>query len=224
MSSNDANKRKRKPTAIPETVSNNDEHNHKERKARRVSTSNALASTTVSLRVDTPVVTVKATTANTASAATEELDTLAVAAKATTTNTASTEHEESIQRSIGKMIRDLFCSDNAKVNATLDALDINCTKDKKKRESFVTVGGCLALVNLTRNCLDKAIDIIPSCDQVTELWELNELAELTTLHKTLSIIINLTFQHDESSVGISSVGGVEALVKVMKTFPECDEL
>ncbi len=42
--------------------------------------------------------------------------------------------------------------------------------------------------------------------------------------RALSVIINLTFQHDESTVGISSVGGVEALVNVMETFPKCDEL
>jgi hypothetical protein len=29
----------------------------------------------------------------------------------------------------------------------------------------------------------------------------------------------LTFQHDESKVGITAIGGVEVVVKAMKTFP-----
>jgi hypothetical protein len=65
-------------------------------------------------------------------------------------------------------------------------------KDKNNRESFVTAGGCLALVHLTNNCFDKAT---PACDQVAEL---NELDELTTLYKTLCDIIYFTYQHEES--------------------------
>ena len=110
MSSNDANKRKRKPTAIPETVSNNDDQNPKERKARRVSTSNALASSTVALRVDTPAMTEDAVAANALSTATED--------------------EEPIQ-SVGKIIQDLFHTDNAKINAALAALNLDFIKDKK---------------------------------------------------------------------------------------------
>jgi hypothetical protein len=34
----------------------------------------------------------------------------------------------------------------------------------------------------------------------------------------------LTFQHDESKVGIAAIGGVEVVVKVMKTFPKCQML
>jgi hypothetical protein len=62
-------------------------------------------------------------------------------------------------------------------------------EDKKKYESFVSAGGCLALVLLLKVCLDKAIDVIPACYQVTEL---NKLAELTVLHNTLNVIIPLT--------------------------------
>jgi hypothetical protein len=53
---------------------------------------------------------------------------------------------------------------------------------------------------------------------------LNELAELTTLARTLGVITNLTFQHDESKVGITAVGGVRVVVMVMKTFPKCQML
>jgi hypothetical protein len=62
------------------------------------------------------------------------------------------------------------------------------------------------------------IDRFPACDQVTAL---NELPELTTLHKTLSVITNLTFNHYDSKVGIAAIGGMEAVVKVMRTFPKC---
>jgi hypothetical protein len=92
--------------------------------------------------VDTPATTEKANTASAASAATE--------------------NEESIQISIGKMIQDLFHSDNAKVNATLTALDHDFMKDKKKCECLVTAGGCHALVQLLKKCLDKKIDEIPA--------------------------------------------------------------
>jgi hypothetical protein len=195
-----ASDRKRKPTTIPDTVSSNNGRNPKERKARRVSATNASASTAAFLQVDTPVVTENAATVNTASAATED--------------------EVSIA-SIGKMIQDLFDSDNAKVNAALDALFKDLGEDEKKRESLVTAGGCLALILLLTKCLDKAIDGIPACDQVTEL---NELAELTTLLNTIIVIINLTHHHDESRLGITAIGGVEAAIKVMKTFPKCQTL
>jgi hypothetical protein len=122
---------------------------------------------------------------------------------------------------VGKMIQDLFRSDNAKVNAALDALYLGLDEDKTKCESFVTAGGCFVLVQLLKKCLDKAIDRIPACDQVTEL---NELAELTTLSKTLSVIVRLTFRHEQSSVGIAAIGGAEAVVKTMKTFPNCQML
>jgi hypothetical protein len=72
-----------------------------------------------------------------------------------------------------------------------------------------------------QNCLDQAMKTIPQCDQVTEL---NEFAEVTTLNKTLIVIIDLTFRHDESKVGITAIGGVDAVVKVMKTFPKCQTL
>jgi hypothetical protein len=121
------------------------------------------------------------------------------------------------------MIQDLFHSDNAKVNAALDALfhGLDNENDKKKGDKIQAVGGCFALVHLMQNCLDKAVDRISACDQVTDL---NELAELTTLHKTFAVIVALIFCHDESKIGIAAIGGVEAVVKVMKTFPKCQVL
>jgi hypothetical protein len=50
--------------------------------------------------------------------------------------------------------------------------------------NLVTAGVCFALILFMKNCLDKAIEGIPACDQVTGL---NECAELTT-HNTLVVI------------------------------------
>jgi hypothetical protein len=213
MSSNDANDRKRKPTIISETVSSSDGRNPKEgsKKARIVS-KNVTESTAASLPLDTPEVTENVATANAAAAA----------AAATTTDAAATapKQDVSIER-IGALIRDMFHSDNAKVHGALDALFLDLAEDIEKTESLVTVGGCHALVHQLEKCLDKAIDMIPACDQVTKL---NELADLMTLDKTLDVIINLTYQHDKSRVAIAAIGGVEAVVKVMKAFPKCQAL
>jgi hypothetical protein len=65
-------------------------------------------------------------------------------------STAITDPEASAE-SNGALIQDLFQSDNAKVNVALDALDPNGSKDSKKRESIVTVGGCLAVVQVVRS-------------------------------------------------------------------------
>lgn len=48
--------------------------------------------------------------------------------------------------------------------------------------------------------------------------------ELTTLCKALIVISSLTYQHAESRVGITAIGGVTALVKIMNTFPDCQDL
>jgi hypothetical protein len=125
--------------------------------------------------------------------------------------------EESLE-GVEKLIHDLSNSDNAKVNAALDALFLDIDKDKEKCDTVTAWGGCGALVHLLKDRLKKAMKKVPVCAQATEL------NELTTLHKTLNVIIILTFQHDESRVGISAIGGVEQVVKIMKTFPECQAL
>jgi hypothetical protein len=173
-------------------------------KVRRVST-NASTSSTVSLQVDTPVANVKVTALNTAS--------VAVAT--------ATKQEDELMESIGQMIRDLAHSDNVEVTAVLDSLNLDLLEDKKKCYKIQVAGGCHALVLLLLKCLAKATDEHLECNQVTEL---NELPELITLHKTLHILNRLTHNLDESKVGIAVVGGVEAVIKVMKTFPKCKEL
>jgi hypothetical protein len=192
MSSNDANVRKRKPTIIPGTVSSNSGRNPKE--------AYILITKKFRDKYNTRVATEKATIANTVSSAADK-------------------QEEAIE-SIGVLIQDLSHPDNAKVNATLDALHLDL-RDLKKNKNFVTAGGCYALVQLGKDRLGKAIAGIPACDQVTE-W--NEHDDLTALYKTLGVMSNSAYHVDESRAGISSVGGVEAVLKVMETFPKCQAL
>jgi hypothetical protein len=130
------------------------------------------------------------------------------------------QHDESMV-CIGALVQDLFHFDYARGDATFTALNLDLVKDKKKCDKIQAVGGCFVLVHLLNKCLDKVISIFPACDQVTAL---NELPELTTLHKTLSVITNLTFNHYDSKVGIAAIGGMEAVVKVMRTFPECQTI
>jgi hypothetical protein len=131
------------------------------------------------------------------------------------------EDEEKSLKGVGKMIQDLFHHDNIKVNAALDALILDVRKGKDNSDTVVVWGGCPALVHLLKDRVKKANKKVPACDQVSES---NELAELTTLHKTLDVITNLTNKSEMGRVGITSVGGVEAVVKVMQTFPKCQAL
>jgi hypothetical protein len=122
---------------------------------------------------------------------------------------------------IGALIQDLAHSDSAKVNVALDALYGDLKECKNKCDSLITAGGCHALVQLVKDCLNKATKKVLACHRVTEL---NELAELMTLRKALEVIIILTFHHAETQAGIAAIGGVEAIVKAMKAFPKCQAL
>jgi hypothetical protein len=94
------------------------------------------------------------------------------------------EEEESEQvEGMGKLVKDLFHSDYAKVNAALDVLIVNLGKDTEQCETFTFWGGCAAVVELVQHCLKKAMKKIPVCGRVVEL---NELAELTTLNKSFA--------------------------------------
>jgi hypothetical protein len=197
MSSIDTNERKRKPTKIPDLVYSNDGgQNRKETKARRVSGDASVPKAVASPKTTGHVFI------------------------ATAASTSDVEQEVSLER-IGALIQDLFHSDNAKVNTALDALNLDLLTDKTKCETIVTLGGCHAVVQLVMNCLDKATNKKYVCDQVTEL---NELVELTTLRKSLRFITWLPYTHGESRAAITAIGGVEAVIKVMKTFPKCQAL
>jgi hypothetical protein len=138
-----------------------------------------------------------------------------------TTSSSTVEEEEESVDGMGKLVKDLLHSDYVKVNAALDALCVHFFKDKGKCETFIFWGGCVALVHLVKDRRKKATKKIQACDEVTEL---NEFAELKTLEKLLCVIISLTSSHDRTKVGITTVGGVEVDVGVMKTFPQCRTL
>jgi ubiquitin len=125
----------------------------------------------------------------------------------------------SVER-IGELIQELFHSDNAVVQTAFDTLQLDLDENEKKSDNIVTVGGCFALVQLVQDRVKKALVELPACNQVTEL----EGSELNTLYRSLNVIIDLTHIHDVSRVGIAAVGGVEAVVEVMKTFPKYREL
>jgi hypothetical protein len=232
MSSTSASDRKRKPEKVFRSHNCDDQSNSK---ARRVST-DAQASTLASDETNEEVTTAVSsddqsvskarrvsTDAQASTLASDETNEGATAAKANAnaaSDTTATQEDESMEI-IGALIQDLSHSDNAKVNAALYALSLDIDKDKKKSKNIHAVGGCLALVYLMKNCLDKAIDKVPGCDQVTNL---RELPNLKTLRDALLVIDHLIRTHRESRVGISSVGGVETVVKIMKTFPKCEEM
>jgi hypothetical protein len=127
------------------------------------------------------------------------------------------EEEEESPEVFEKLIQDLAHYDNAKVNAALDALSLDLDKDEEKCNTIAAWGGCAALVRLLKDRLKKATKV-PQCDQVTEL---NELAELETIEKTLCVFVWLSFQTETGRVVIATVGGVQAVGKVMQAFPMC---
>jgi hypothetical protein len=189
---------KRKATEAPEVDTSSESKSPKETKAHRAST-DVLSLNAASSNTDAPVETETAvTTANAASVS-------------------DAAPEETLE-SFGALIQDLFHPDNAKVKVALDALKVDLDENKKKCENIRDVGGCFALVQLVEKCLEKAIEKIPACDQVTKL---DELVELDTMDDSIIVLNNLMDTLEESPAVITAIGGVEAVVKVMKTFPKC---
>jgi hypothetical protein len=130
------------------------------------------------------------------------------------------EEEDEYMEGVEKLIRDLTHSDNAKVNAALDAL-FNLGL-KQQYDTVTAWGGCAALIRLVKGRLKTVMKKSLQCDQVTEL---KELPELETIEKTLLVIIQLTFYSSEMGrFGMVAVGGVAAVVEAMKTFPKCQIL
>jgi hypothetical protein len=78
------------------------------------------------------------------------------------------EEEEAYLEGIEKLIQDLSSSDNAIVNAALDALFLDLDTNAEKRDSVTVWGGCAALVHLLKFRLEKAANKISRCDQVKE--------------------------------------------------------
>jgi large subunit ribosomal protein L40e len=142
---------------------------------------------------------------------------------------------ESVEQ-IGLYVQCLFSSDvmsareQAHIEAALDALVQNLHKDTRKCHDIVSVGGCFALVQLIKTCLQKSkikastTKKSRGCLDNDAVAELDERAELKCLCLALRVIIRLTYRHNESKVAINAVGGVQAVVDSMKMFPVCQEL
>jgi hypothetical protein len=134
------------------------------------------------------------------------------------------EKEESMSmETVGHLLRDLFHSDNAKIIAALHALDLNLVDDEKKCELIYAHGGCFVFVKLLEDSLEKATVKFPQQARA-QVTELTETEELHTLDMSLFAISCLAAGHDESKAGISLVGGVKAVMEVMKSFPKCHDL
>jgi hypothetical protein len=127
------------------------------------------------------------------------------------------EQEESLQV-IGALIQDLFSSKTGKVFFALDALYTDLSENDMKCDNIVTAGGCFALVLLLKDLLKKVADMgIPACRKCFD-------NPLGILQESLDLIDDLTYKHDVSRAGITAVGGVEAVIEVMNTFPKLQEL
>jgi hypothetical protein len=194
--------RKRKAVEEPEVATNRDDQTPKDGEALRMSLDSMTLSQIASLHRNAPLATERVGTASKPSASNAR------------------EHKASMGR-IRETVQDLSGSGNVEVNAALVALSMDVKLDATTRDNIVAADGCHALVQLLKNCLEKGIAGFPACDQVTELIE---LAELTILHNALLAITNLTYRHVNSRVCITAIGGVEAAIKVMKTFPKCQTL
>jgi hypothetical protein len=117
---------------------------------------------------------------------------------------------------IKKLFPDLYHSDSAKVTAALDALYMDIYENKL--DPIDEPGCSFAPVRLVKEYLKRATERLPACDRVGRM---NDFAELKPLNAAIDVIVLLTHRHDESRVGISMIGGVEAIVKVTESFPNC---
>jgi hypothetical protein len=120
---------------------------------------------------------------------------------------------------IGKLIQALTCSNGAVVDAALDVM-YRYSKHgfgSPTWAKIAAVGGCFGLVQIAKKSLEMAIEIIPLRNQVND----SHLRVITgRLNRACIIISNMTYAYPKSRYGINSIGGVEVLVKVMKTFPK----
>jgi hypothetical protein len=120
---------------------------------------------------------------------------------------------------IGKLIQALTCSNGAVVDAALDVMYRYSKHDfgSPSWAKIAAVGGCFGLVQIAKKSLEMAIEIIPLRNQVND----SHLRVITgRLNRACIIISNMTYAYPKSRYGINSIGGVEVLVKVMKTFPK----
>ena len=199
------NDRKRKPTEAPEPVAVSsssstavDESRRWDTRPRRVST-------------EAPSNVVPSTYASSMDTGTPER------------NHATMPIGSSSVESVGKLIQDLSSPDEAVVKASTYKLGrsvCDSYRGSQILQEIVGVGGCFALVQLAKTSLEKARMEIPNCDQVTEL----NGGATEILRNLFFTMACLTYKHPVSKDIISSIGGVKLVVKVLKTFPKCEDL
>jgi hypothetical protein len=97
---------------------------------------------------------------------------------------------------------------------------VDLDSDKKKFNIMFAVGGGYSLVQLVEIFCKKAVRKFPDPSQVMEV----DKVELYILEKSLDVITELTYHIHECGSAMSAVGGVEAVIAVMKTFPKCQAL
>jgi hypothetical protein len=108
------------------------------------------------------------------------------------------------------------------LDRTLDVISSLTFLHDESQTGITAIGGVEVVVKVMKTF--PKCQILRTCSACNQVKEWCAVAKLTTLLKTLYVITNLTFQHKESQVGITAVGGMEAVVKVMKTFPKCQIL
>jgi hypothetical protein len=197
MSHDPSSGRKRKAVQVPEASINSDCLHPKQRKAPRASL-DSMTLSQIASHVGTKTV-----------------------VRANNPFSSSAREQEASFMSTKEKIQAFSSSVDAEVDAALATLSVDVKRDPATLEYIVAAGGCRALVQLLKICLQKAIDRVPAGNRVTEI---SDFTELTILHNTLLLIISVTLDHDEIKVGIAAIGGVEAAVKVMRTFPKCQAL
>jgi hypothetical protein len=120
---------------------------------------------------------------------------------------------------IRNLIQALNCSNGAVVDVALDTLYRYSKRDFDSLSwaKIAAVGGCFALVQLVQESLEMAIKTIPLRNQLNDF----RLRVATgRLSKAFIIISNMTHEYPRSMSDINSIGGVEVLVKAMKTLPK----
>jgi flagellin-specific chaperone FliS len=217
ISSQASNDHKRKPTEVAEAVvsSCSDDQSPKESKARRVSTDAAthtLVASSETEDVPVSVTTETTSTANRASGAKED------------EATSKAEREKSLEI-IGELVQNLSHSDSGIVRDSLKTLYnsfLDLDLDKEKCNDMLTVGGGHSLVLLVKKFLKQAATKFAGRDQLTMVRGCG--FELRILQKSIILIAKLTYHNGAMRAGISAIGGVEAILEVMKTFPKCKAL
>jgi hypothetical protein len=142
------------------------------------------------------------------------------------------EMPEMTTQSIQTLIQsDLFHQDIVVVETALYYLNtMGLTQDDEKCEEVVRVGGCLALVALVKNHLERFQTLFPKYEQLTCSSDVEEgeiqpgFAERGVLHEAFSAIKALAYNNKASANFIATYGGIEAAIAAMEAFPFCGEL